>query len=144
MVRTGVVLAASLASALTLSSCLSYSWSREEAMVPVAEDNLASLQSGASLEECLDELGAPLYLWEYRETGIVLAWGSSSRADHGFSLSVPLSDNSSVSINFNNIDQKIEGVVLVFDEALELRWIRRGYLSEIAAESGLQSIDVAE
>ena len=144
MVRPGVVLAASLVSALTLSSCLSYSWSREEAMVPVADENLAALQTGASLEECLDVLGAPLYLWEYRETGVALAWGSSSTGNHGFSLSIPLSEKASGSVNFNNISQDIEGVVLVFNEELELRWIRRGYLSELAAESGRQSTNVAE
>jgi len=113
-------------------------------MVPVAEENLASLQTGASLEECLAELGAPLFTWEYRETGVALAWGSSSTGDHGFSLSIPLSDNASGSVNFNNINQNIEGVVLVFDEALELRWIRRGFLSDIAAESRRQSTNVSE
>ncbi len=124
-----------------LPGCFSWSWTREEIELPIIEESLAQLEYGASLDECLEQLGAPLYLWEYRKTGIALAWGSLSRRDLGLSVSVPISDQASGSINYNHIDNDIQGVVLVFDEDYRLRWIRRGFLSDLAQETrGLAAV----
>ena len=116
--------------ALLLPSCLNirWSWVRDERYEPVRPDLLEAMAPGDDLETCLAALGAPLQLWEYAGDGMALAYASGVAYDLGFSIS---SGRSSGSFNFDSLDENLEGVVLVFDPELRLRWIRYGVLSEL-------------
>lgn len=113
--------------ALACTSCLSGSWRREERFAPIREETVAQLAPGDSLGRCLELLGAPVRLWEVPGGGMALGYGSGVAHDIGLSIS-----RSNASFNFDSLDQNFEGVVLMFSPDLELRWMGRGVLSELA------------
>jgi hypothetical protein len=136
-------LAAGLAS-LLLTGCLNINWSRDGRLEPLPDDALAALAPGDALDACLAALGAPLYLWEYEGDGMALAFGGGEIRYLGMSLSFSVADNIDASFNFDAIDEQFEGVVLVFDSELRLRWIRRGLLGQLVQDGRRRSAAPAD
>jgi hypothetical protein len=117
-----------------LASCISVTWRHEVDLEHVSARKIKHLQPGVSdLGACLDALGAPLYVWEYRGDGLVLAygwlqtkhWGAGARADMGNGISA--------SFNYDSIDGATTGYVLFFDEHWILTAVQHGNLRDIAA-----------
>jgi len=118
--------------------CVSLTWERESRHTPVSAASISRLESGRSdLGECLAELGAPLWVWEHVEGGrpaAALAYGWFDERDFGVRVSVPVSDNFSASFDYDQIDQRMKGLVLFFDEGWMLTAWRTGLLRDLTRE----------
>ncbi len=120
------------------AGCVTLSWERESRHTPVPDPVLAQLETGRSdLTDCLELLGAPLWVWEHvegGEPGAALAWGWINQRDLGVRVSVPVSEQFSVSLDYDRIDLRMKGVVLFFDQDLTLRAWRKGLLRDLSRE----------
>lgn len=126
---TARALAASLALPL-LAGCLSYEWRRQLYERPVEAEALQGLEVGATrLDDVLARFGAPLRVLERRD-GAALAYGWLRSAKWGLGLSVPLGDQSA-SFDYASIDQRMRGVLFLFDEEWVLAGWREGALTDL-------------
>ena len=117
---------------LVLSGCLSLSWTRDRRQEPPPKGAIESLVPGqATLTDCLAALGAPLYLWEYKGNGAALAWGWADEDRKGLTFSIPVYDQSTVSLSYDDGREKLRGAVLLFGDDLVLEQIRRGWLRNL-------------
>ena len=123
-----------LAAALLSSSCLSAFYRRETRFEPVPEETLAALNPGTSdLGECLERLGAPLWVWEYEGSGVALAYGWLANRGWNLHASYSFERNVSASFTWQRIDARMKGVVLFFDEDWKLVAWRSGLLRDLTA-----------
>jgi hypothetical protein len=117
---------------LLLASCVSVEWRREHQLErPSNEVLLALAPDEMGLGECLELLGAPLFVWEQAD-GAALAWGWFEGEIWGGSVSVPVSELYSASLSGQDVDLDMKGLVLLFDRDWTLRIVRRGRLRELA------------
>lgn len=117
---------------LVLAGCVSVGWSRDRRHEPLPEGVIETLEPGRStLAECLESLGAPLYVWEYRGDGAALAWGWNDEDRKGVSVSVPVYDQVSASLSYDDAREKLRGAVLLFDRDLVLEQVREGWLRDL-------------
>lgn len=123
-----------LSLALLAASCVQLRWQRLNLNAPLDDNLLLQLQPDRSdLGDCLRALGAPHQVWESRG-GIVLAYGWLDQANWSVSVSYSFTRFVSASFNYGDIDRNLNGVVLLLDQDLRLRSIRRGYLADITAD----------
>ncbi len=87
----------------------------------------------ADLDDCLEVLGAPLYVREQGD-GAVLAWGWADERRFGVTFSIPL-DSGNASLTYQDTAAGLDGLVLVFDADWRLTAIRRGRLAEVLPSS---------
>ena len=117
---------------LFLAGCVSVSWTRDRRHEPLPKGAIPALEPGRStLSECLETLGAPLYVWEYKGDGAALAWGWSDENSKGISVSVPVYEQASASLSYDDAKEKLKGAVLLFDRDLVLEDVRRGCLRDL-------------
>lgn len=88
----------------------------------------------SGMSDALSGLGAPLYVWELPRGHAALAWGWYNSRDLAVQLSMPTESPADPSFEYSQIDNRLRGYVLVFDEFDKLRFVKRGYLAEIAEE----------
>jgi hypothetical protein len=133
--RAGQLSRGALCCAL-LAACVQVSWERHELGTPLAAQADSELRVGeATFDQCLDQLGAPIEVWELSSATYAIAYGWDHQRDLGFSLSVPLADTGgSASVNFDDIVDKLHGVVFVFDRNDVLLRKRRGFLRDLAPD----------
>ena len=114
------------------TSCLSVDWIRRMENQPIPDEVRDALPTGGiDLTEVLARLGAPTHVWEYRVHGLVLAWAATNNRTLGGRISVPVTENQSLSFSYDDIRSRQKGLVLWFDENWELvRW-REGYLRDL-------------
>ena len=130
-----------LALATVCAGCVSLNWQRESRSGPLQREAVArlALEAGRTeLGECLAAFGAPLWVWEHVEHGrpaAALAYGWFDENDLGFSVSVPLTEHFSASYDYDRIDQRMNGVVLFFDEHWRLLSWRTGLLHDLTEEA---------
>lgn len=115
------------------ASCITGSLSGRRTHLAIDEGAIASLGPGVGLDTCLARLGAPLYVDELGE-GMVLSWGWLEGSGWGVGASVPVSDQANVSFDYDDLDDRMRGAVLFFDERWMLTEIRIGYLRDLARE----------
>ena len=133
MSRAHVSLA--LLGALACASCVSFRFERTLVNSRPEPDAVETLAPGtATLAECLERLGAPLYVWELPGAEMALAWGWERDRLRGLTVSVPLDQGGSASASYDDLARKLHGVVLQFDARGSLTSMRRGYLRDFAAE----------
>jgi hypothetical protein len=124
------------AAALLLAGCVTFSFDRDLRFTPLAEDSLAGLQPGqARLDQCLERLGAPLYVWEYKGDGMALAYGWNKEKSWNVTVSVPVTQYYSASASYSDDTANLRGAVLLFDRDLKLEMVRRGFLRSLRAET---------
>jgi len=132
--RAALVLALALGPA-----CVSVSWQRESRHHPVPRAAVQRLVAGESdLGQCLELFGAPLWVWEHVEGGrqaAALAYGWSDERDFGLRVSVPVTENYSASFDYDQVDQRMKGLVLFFDEGWTLTSWRLGLLRDLTREA---------
>lgn len=122
---------------LALASCVSFGWSRDLRHAPPAAGTIEALEVGRStLADCLQALGAPLYVWEYKGDGAALAWGWADEQHKGVSVSIPLYQQTSASLSYDSGHEKLRGVVLLFDRDLVLEQLRKGWLRDFERDFG--------
>jgi hypothetical protein len=121
------------------AGCLSVTWERESRYSPATSGAIAHLEPGKSgLGECLADLGAPLWVWEHVEAGrpaAALAYGWFDERDFGVRVSVPVTENYSASFDYDQIDERMRGLVLFFDEHWVLTSWRTGLLRDLSREA---------
>ena len=126
--------AALVAGLSLLASCVSFTWSRHRLYQPLPKNAIVDLDPGSTkLDACIERLGAPLYVWEYKGDGAALAWGRGDAQSKRISVSVPVK-GTSPSVTYGDIDATVKGVVLLFDKDLVLEQVKKGYLRAIARE----------
>ena len=130
--RLSVVAAAIVA--CVLSGCLSFVWSRDRAYAPLPQGSIEGLEIGrTSLSACLDRLGAPLYVWEYKGDGAALAWGYEDENSKRITFSVPI-NRTRASLSYGDVAARLKGAVLLFDHDLVLEQVKEGYLRTIRGD----------
>ena len=116
--------------AVSLAGCVSVDWTRAHRDDRIAWREVRALEPGvADLTRCLERLGAPLLVFE-EPGGAALAWGWLEAEARGISVSVPISESVSASLDLRELDEQLEGIVLFFDGDWVLRFARRGKLVE--------------
>ena len=129
MRRTAVLIALGLA----LTGCVSVEWRRDTTDRRIERHEWRELVPGRDdLAICLERLGAPRHVRELPD-GAALVWGWLESETRGLGVSAPVSDAFSVSLDLEDADRDLEGLVLFFDRDWVLRIARRGKLAEIAA-----------
>lgn len=117
---------------LLLAGCVTFKYERHLREEPVAPEALAELEIGTStIGDVLARLGAPLYVWEGVGGAVVLAYGSEDRREVGFSVSVPLFEQTNASFDYDDVASRLEGYVLVFDAEGRLEIVRAGLLRDL-------------
>jgi hypothetical protein len=126
---------ASLLAALISSACISLEWSRSSLHQPIDDARTTHFAIGSStLGNALDDLGAPLYVWQLPRDHVALAWGWFNSRDLSVQLSLPTDSPADPSFEYSQIDNRLRGYVFVFDHSDSLVFVKRGYLAEIADE----------
>ena len=90
----------------------------------------------ADLQTCLDQLGAPHRVWESAQ-GIVLSYGWLDKFYWKFEVVLYGLDSSidgRTLFSYNATNNGFDGAVLVFDDALKLKFVRFGLLSDITRD----------
>lgn len=123
-----------LALVLGSSSCLRLNWSRQMIHTEVSDGVLAQLGPGDGLQRCLALLGAPLLVLELGGGESALVYGWLKEAGFGFNVSAPVSDNYSASFDYDQIDRRVQGILLLLDGEQRLILVRRGLLRDLLAE----------
>jgi hypothetical protein len=116
-------------------SCVRLNWSRQTVQQPIHEGRLALLVPGDGLGRCLEVLGAPLWVGELGGGAMTLAYGWLEESGWGANVSAPLGDNFSASFDYDRLDRRAQGLLLVLDADQRLVVARRGALRDLLAES---------
>lgn len=124
--------------AVSAAGCIRLAWERESRHAPLVPETLGRLEPGrVGLEECLAELGAPLWVWEHVEDGrasAVLAYGWYDQRDLGLRVSVPVYRALSASFEYDKVDQRMRGALFFFDQDWSLTARREGLLRDLTVE----------
>ncbi|MEM8885454.1 MAG: hypothetical protein AAGD14_15420 [Planctomycetota bacterium] len=133
---TRFALPALLALALGGTGCVRFDYTRTLRDEPVPEEKMELLEEGKSLQACLDELGAPAYVWS-DPRGVWMAYIWVRQRGPRFSVSLPSFafglPGPSPSLTYSDIKRRGEGMTLCFDPDLNLRFARRG-LTDLPAD----------
>ncbi len=130
------VRAAALAAVLATAGCVTANYGHTSFGEPVDDAAFAALVSGeATLADCLQALGAPVRVFEYRvgptgESGMVLLW--SWRDEAGWGIDVSSGDDAIPgSVSFDAVSTDLPGCVLWFGPDLRLEKARKGTLGDL-------------
>lgn len=125
--------------------CVAVRWTRDARQSPPPPQAEVVLVEGrTTLHEALAMLGAPLGVYEYRQTGMALAWGWYRGDTKGLRVSVPVYQNVSASVDYADNREGLEGMLLLFDEDLRLVSVRSGWLEDLTSGFERQSPTVLE
>jgi hypothetical protein len=126
------------AACAALAGCVQLAWERDLRFEPVADEALQRLEVGATeLGACLELFGAPLWVLEQPHTdgqGALLAYGWYASRNLGLRVSVPVSEYYSVSLDYDQIDARMQGLVLFFAPDWKLARWRTGLLRDLTRE----------
>ncbi len=122
--------------ALSASSCLRFTYSRQMVDSPVPTESLARLAPGDGLGRCLELLGAPLLVLELGDGGSALVYGWSRESGFGLRVSAPIKNGASASFDYDSLERRAQGVLVKLDAGQRLVLIRRGSLKDLLAEAG--------
>ena len=104
---------------------------------PIPRSATAELGSKhADLQTCLDQLGAPQRVWESAQ-GMVLSYGWLDKFYWKFDVVLYGLDSSvdgRTLFSYSATNEGFDGAVLVFDDALNLKFVRFGKLSDITRD----------
>lgn len=121
--------------ALAGTSCVSFDFARSTVNLPPRRGVVASMVPGTTkLDGALKALGAPIYVWEWKEDGLALAWGWSEDGARGVSVRVPLDHGGSAQASYDDLARHLRGVVLFFDAQETLVDVREGELNDFLAD----------
>jgi hypothetical protein len=100
----------------------------------------SEIAAGASLETCLEQLGAPMFVWARDltgEQGFAAAWGWRRVSGWGIVFSIPLGDAPSANLDYSESDRNLQGLVLFFDAEWRLERADRAFLADVLPNVGL-------
>lgn len=122
---------------LVLAGCVTGEYGQQTINEPVDLQKLRSLQVGQDdLTSCLAALGAPVDVREYDvapdgSSGMALVWFWSQRVGWGVQVSGSVTEDASVSFEFDWAGTDMPGCVLWFDRDLKLARFREGLVGEM-------------
>ena len=125
--------------AFALTGCVTGEFAQVTINEPIDVERLHALQPGKDdLTSCLAALGAPVDVREYRvgpdrASGMALVWYWSERVGWGVQVSGSVTDEASVSFEFDWAGTDLPGCVLWFDRDLVLESYREGLVGELLA-----------
>ena len=126
---------------LFCTACIRVQWTRDSRFTPIPGTAEAGLVPGSSdLTQCLDALGAPLWVLEQSvegKNGALLAWGWFEADDIGVRASYSFGRFASASFDYRQVDEGMRGLVAVFDENWVLVRLERGKLRDLTTETGI-------
>lgn len=118
-----------------LPGCVKLRFHHDNRFEPALDAAIATLDPGrVDLAAALRRLGAPLFVWEHDGDGVALAWGWQEQSGWGITVSYEVVQHAEVSFSYDSVTDDLQGLVLLFDQDLVLRVIRRGYLRDLAGE----------
>lgn len=126
-------LLAALSSGL-LGSCLRLNWNRQTIHVPIPDQRLEELAPGDELARCLELLGAPLLVRELGEGAAALVYGWLDQEGWGLNVSVPVGDRLSASFDYDQVDSRARGILVLVDAERRLVAARQGALRDLLAQ----------
>jgi hypothetical protein len=132
----GAAAALLLAVLAPFGGCVQGSYSGQSIDEPIVAERLAALQPGtATLASCLDALGAPNRVYEYRlqaddTSGMALLW--FWRAETGWGIEVSGTDDVPGSVSWDSAAADLPGCMLWFGPDLVLERWRAGPVGELA------------
>ncbi len=128
-----VSLVFALCLSLLATSCVQFTYLGAYYDQPVEDAAFAGLVPGeSSLQDCLDALGAPHVVQEYRVHGMSMAWGWTDEVGWGADVSYGFDESPlAASFSWDSVDRFVAGLVLFFDAELKLETVRRGSLADI-------------
>ena len=113
--------------------CFSASWERVVIQTVPDEAVFASLAPGETdLTRALAALGAPIFVYEHVD-GIALAYGWQKSRIWSVSVDVPVAKEFSGSLRYADLEDGLEGLLLLFDASDRLTTMRRGVLRDLEA-----------
>ena len=131
------LLALLLAASSILGACVQLQFFRIHRNEPIPLTATTALGSShADLQACLDQLGAPQRVWESPQ-GMVLSYGWLDQFYWKFDVvlyGLDASIDGRTLFSYNATNEGFEGAVLVFDDALKLKFVRFGKLSDITRD----------
>ena len=117
--------------ALVPAGCVRLNYFRISHFEPTSDTVLQQLEgSDAELQQCLDALGAPLSVGELPD-GIAVAYGWQDRAHWGLDVGYTFERILNVRFNYQDVEDSLRGVMLLFGDDLRLKAIRRGLLGDL-------------
>lgn len=132
----GGLRAAVFAVVLATGGCVTGNYGHTSFDEPIADERVAALVPGqASLTDCLQTLGAPSRVFEYRvgptgESGMALLWFWRDQAGWGLDASSG-DDAIPGSVSFDAVATDLPGFVLWFGPDLRLERARKGTLGDL-------------
>lgn len=134
-----------LAGCLTAVSCVRVSWISADRQTPVPETHVEALVAGeTTLEQSLGQLGAPLFVWEVDSRSYGLAFGWDEAFDWGVNVSVPVGRAISASLDYQDRNLQLDGLVLFFDRENRLLRVDRGLLSDLVPTRDQRPADLPD
>lgn len=124
-----------LGAPLVASGCVRLNYIVRTVDSPVSVETLSTLRPGEdNLSVCLQRLGAPHHVFEYRIDGMALLWHYTDSAGWGGSMSFsPVRYAPGASFNFDLDDSDMPGAMLWFDADLNLIEWRKGLMRDLTA-----------
>lgn len=136
-VRAPSVTFALLAVLPALAGCISLSMRYANAESAIASEELEQVgQPGRDLQDVLDRFGAPFDVWETARGGLALAYGWYESRSFGASVSVPVWESVSASLNADSAVGRMRGVVFFYDRDLAPAGWRTGALRDLRQADG--------
>ena len=127
---------ATLSLAALLPACVSGNYEADSVDEPFVPEQLNALRAGHdTLATCLDALGAPNRVFEYRvapdgTSGMALLWFCRGQVGWGVEVSSP-TDEVPASVAFDSSDAHLPGCVLWFGSDLVLEMWRAGTVGDL-------------
>jgi hypothetical protein len=120
--------------ALVTTGCIQLHYFRVSHFEPTPDPVLKQLEgSHAELQVCLDALGAPLLVGELPD-GIAVAYGWQDRGNWGLDIGYTFERFFNVRFNYQDTQDSLRGVLLLFGSDLHLKAIRRGLLGDLTRQ----------
>lgn len=134
--------------AATTTGCVRFSYSWLSLYEPVEQARITELgqelaAGDVRLQQCLDELGAPVLVWE-TPRGMALAYGWQDAGSWTLHVGYTWQFVLRAQFDYTSASSSLEGLVLWFDDDFRLVTLERGRLSDLVPERRQPSSSGAE
>jgi len=122
-----------LALTAVAGACVTGTYERDNLNEPRPDELVQPLLDGsASLQECLDALGAPNLVWP-TEDEVAMAWAHTHERGWGVRVAYTI-ERVTASVRYNSALAKAQALALFFDDEWNLLYLRRGKLADLLEE----------
>ena len=124
-----------IAIATAATGCVRFSYSWLNLHEPIEQAHIDELRQelaagGVELQACLDELGAPVLVWQ-TPRGLAIAYGWQDEGSWTIHVGYTWLFVLRAQMDYTSASANLQGLVLWFDEELRLVTLERGRLSDL-------------